>query len=214
MTHAAPHHHHHDERCQSCASELKHRLYCDSCEKIQQLGQGDDYFSIFGHPRSFKLDQAVIEATFDEMMLALHPDFHATAEAHQQALSIEHSALLNEAKNALFNPYLRGRYLLTLLVPEIGTVLGQPPQDFIFETFEIQEALDAAEQGNQELAPLQGRIAAMSSQLELDLDGQFQKLTEYGDQPELVEQIQAGLGKLKFVLNLATRANEIKKQVS
>ncbi|OGG96946.1 MAG: Fe-S protein assembly co-chaperone HscB [Candidatus Lambdaproteobacteria bacterium RIFOXYD2_FULL_50_16] len=214
MAGAATHHHHHNERCQSCAAQLKHRLYCDTCEKIQQLGQGDDYFSIFGHPRTFKLDPKRIEKNFEEMMLALHPDFYANAEAQEQTLSLEHTALLNEAKNALFNPYLRGRYLLTLLVPELGTVLGQPPQTFILETFALQEALDEAEKGRRDIGPLSKQISKLSTEIEEALEQQFGKLTEYGDQPELVEAIRAGLSKLKFLINLRDRARSIEKSLS
>ncbi|MDT8445944.1 MAG: iron-sulfur cluster co-chaperone HscB C-terminal domain-containing protein [bacterium] len=204
---AAPSH----DRCQACASELKHRLFCDHCEKIQQMGKGDDYFSIFGHKKSFKLDKALVEETFDELILALHPDFHATAEAGEQALSIEHTALLHQAKNALFNPYLRGRYLLTLLVPEIGASLSSPPQSFIIETFELQEALDEAAAGTREVAPLSLQIEEMSASVQEELSQQFGDLIGYADQPELVEAIQGNLAKLKFLLNLSERAQAITK---
>lgn len=208
--HAA--HQHTDERCQSCASQLKHRLFCDHCEKIQQLGKGDDYFSIFGHPKRFSLDKALVEETFDELVLALHPDFHATADAGEQALSMEHTALLHEAKNALFNPYLRGRYLLTLLVPEIGAAQASPPQEFIIETFELQEALDEAAQGKRDVAELAEQFERRSQALEKELNTQFEDLKGYADQPELVESIQGNLAKLKFLLNLSDRAGEIQKQ--
>ena len=201
------------ERCHSCAAQLKHRLYCDSCEKIQQLGKGDDYFTIFGHPRQFQLDAAAVEEAFEELILALHPDFYATAEPVEQILSVEHTTLLNEAKDALLNPYLRGRYLLTLLVPEIAATSVQPPQGFIIETFELQECLDQAEQGRAALEPLAKRVHDQCTATEAGLAVQFQQLEGYADQPELVEEIQSNLAKLKFLLNLQGRVSQIEKNL-
>ena len=206
--------HHNHDRCQSCAAELKHRLYCDSCEKLQQLGKGDDYFTIFGHPRRFVIEEPVVEAAFDELLLALHPDLHATAEPQEQALSVEHTALLMEAKQALFNPYLRGKYLLSLLAPDLGSAVSKPPQGFLVQTFELQEALDQAEAGKAPLGPTQTDILALQKALEAELNGQFDRLTEDADQPELVKEIQSGLGKLKFLLNLKERAQELAKKLS
>jgi len=199
------------QQCHSCAAHLKHRLYCDSCEKIQQLGKGDDYFTIFGHPRQFLLDPEVIEAAFENLVMALHPDFYANAEPVQQSLSLEHTALLHEAKGALFNPYLRGRYLLSLLVPELGASLVKPPQAFLIQTFEWQETLDHAHAKGSNLKGVADQIQAQKTDIELSLQDQFQQLETYADQPELVVEIGVNLGKLKFILNLQQRINDIKK---
>jgi len=199
------------QQCHSCSAHLEHRLYCGSCEKIQQLGKGDDYFTIFEHPRQFKLDEAVVEQAFETLIMALHPDFYATAEPTEQALSLEHTALLHEAKNALFNPYLRGRYLLSLLVPELGASTSQPPQDFLIQTFEWQETLEQAQTSGGDLSGVEQVVSGEQQTVEDSLETQFQQLETYADQEELVEAIGANLGKLKFLLKLQERINDIKK---
>ncbi len=196
-------------QCDSCESTLKSALFCSACERLQQVDDREDYFTLFSQPRRFKVDKKAIEAVFDELILNLHPDFFAQADERDQALSLHHTSLLHEAKACLFNPFERGKYLLRLLYPGEEVRLGRPPADFIMDMFDLQEGLDALEQGS-------GQGRAMSDQIGEELRGVcqaleegYQKLAQNKHQPAIRQTFLDNLAKLKFLLNLEQRLSEI-----
>ena len=201
-----------EKHCDACESTLKSGLFCNACSRVQALGERENYFSIFGQNPCYEIDPTAIEAAFDELIVELHPDFHTQGDARDQALSLQHTALLHEAKDALFDPFQRGKYLLRLINPMIGNLTVHPPQSFLIEMFEIQEELDELEQSGGDFGTMEKKIQAEVQEGESQLAQTFELLTQDRENVALTGSVKETLGKLKFLLNLALRLHEIKKK--
>lgn len=202
----------HERHCESCRSDLKLSLFCDACQRVQALGEKENYFSVFDQPLCYLIDRDSLEKVFDDLVMDLHPDFHTQGDARDQALSLQHTAMLHEAKDTLYDPFERGKYLLRLLVPKTGNLTVHPPQDFLMEMFELQEGLDEAERDPSLIPGLEGRIQELVAEGERGINPLFEGLLAERDNEELPELIKEGLGKLKFLLNLNHRLQETKKR--
>ena len=207
--------HGHNERCNDCESELKDQLYCSACEKIQNYNNSLNYYSIFGVKPSYKVDKKEINDAFERLIVSLHPDMYMTSSKEDQALSLSHTALLYEAKDTLFNPFKRGRYLLTFLSGGQSNPIPQPPGLFIMDMFEIQEELDEVEEGRGDLGSIANEITNQIQKIDQQLLVEFDELIKINSEQKIeqgkAKQILENLSKLKFVENLAERLNSLKK---
>ncbi|MFV1996917.1 MAG: Fe-S protein assembly co-chaperone HscB [Acidiferrobacterales bacterium] len=110
-----------------------------------QTALDKNYFEIFGLPEAFDIDTAVMKGRYHDLQQQLHPDRFASATDQEKRLSVQMTALVNEAFQTLKNPLRRGRYLLQLrgidTNEEIDTAMDPA---FLMEQIELREALDAA----------------------------------------------------------------------
>jgi len=197
--------------CQGCETSLQQPMYCHSCHKLQQLKAGVNYFEIFSHPISYTIDQQQIEDSYDELLLTLHPDYYAQSEAREQVLSMEHTTLLNAAKEVLFNPFERGKYLLSQFAPLEGNLTANPPQSFIMDMFTLQEELDQLESGQGDLHGTAQTIHALMDETDQTLTEYFSALPQAGEAKDMIYSIKEQLGKIKFLLNLESRLQQLQK---
>ena len=204
----------HDHQCDACHSTLKSSLFCSACERLQQLQDQETYFSIFDQPVSFRIDPAAIERVFDDLVMKLHPDFFAQADERDQALSLQHTSLLHEAKACLLNPFERGKYLISLFYPGEAVTLGNPPPAFLAEMFAFQEALDDLAAGKGDLQPLQANLNELQTRLLHYLANAFDQFTHRHDDQALLARIREELAKVKLVTNLQARFKEIQKEAA
>ncbi len=121
-------------------------VFCASCRKIQPVGRGEDYFSLLGIPREFRIEVSELERHFRERSRVLHPDRFARAEARERRLSLERATRLNDAYRCLKDWRLRAGYLLKLAGTDVfveGRTFADP--DFLEEQLEWREALALAQ---------------------------------------------------------------------
>ncbi len=164
---------------------------------------------IFAHPVQFEIDHDHIDQFYDELLLALHPDYYAQSNPTDQILSMEHTTLLNDAKETLSDPFKRGRYLLGLLNPLNGSLDINPPQLFIMKMFELQEAIDDIEQGQGELQAVEEKVERQIQNIDQELVKQFDHLSRSKEDETATNLIKENLGKYKFLLNLKERLQHI-----
>ncbi|MDH5559395.1 MAG: hypothetical protein OEY59_00910 [Deltaproteobacteria bacterium] len=207
------HHHCASERCDKCDSELKHTIYCTACEKIQQYNKTMNYFSIFGVSPGYDIDKKEVTAAFERLIFALHPDMYVNGSKEDQALSLSHTALLYEAKETLFYPFKRGRYLLSLLMPGFDGMIPQPPQAFVLEMFEIQEELDLVQEGSGSLKQTEARINLLLQEIDEALSADFKAYIPNREDKMTAGKILSNLAKLKFLDNLGERIRMIGKNL-
>lgn len=152
--------------CWSCKAAANAELFCPQCGKIQPVERGTDFFGFFGLPRRLNLDREELERKFHALSWKLHPDNFYNASPYEQQISIECSAILNDAYRALREPLARVEYLLVLEgVRKEGETKQQAPPDLLEEVFELNEYLDemrAAKRGQQD----GGKLAALRLHLE------------------------------------------------
>ena len=129
--------------CWECQAEVNNDHFCPVCGKIQPQPPATDYFSFFGLGRQLDLDLAALEKQFHDLSWKLHPDNFHTASTYEKELSLEKTAILNDAYRTLRDPVARVEYLLGLEgVRREGEIKQQAPPDLLAEVFELNEYLE------------------------------------------------------------------------
>lgn len=181
--------------------------FCAQCGKVQPLAGEADYFGFFGLPRRLGLDAAQLEKQFHDLSWKLHPDRFHQASDYERELSLERTAVLNDAYRTLRDPVSRVEYLLRLEgVRKEGEIKQQAPADLLEEVFELNEHLEelrAAKRSGgdaRELDELRHRLEKTRAVFQEKLDAvlaelaaQFPGWDERGD--------RAALARLSEILN-------------
>ena len=173
--------------CWHCQSEVPGEYFCGRCVKVQPLSKALDYFTCLNLPRTLNLDEKALEETFYALSRTFHPDYFATKDESEKAISLGNTALLNAAYRTLKDPIQRVEYLIRLEVGSAQTIRTTPPADLFDEILELQEDLvefrsvsphDAPERRQALQKKLQNdrqTLEARKAQMETRLSGQFAK---------------------------------------
>src|SRR5262245_16398343 len=139
-----------------------------------------NYFDRLGLPRRFALEAGELEHQYLARSRAVHPDYHAAGSSADLAASLELSAALNEAYNALRDPFARADYLLGLEGGPSAAEQKQMPPAFLAEMLEARERVEEARAGgnvcSQVLVDLGEEFATRYSALLADVADCFDRL--------------------------------------
>jgi molecular chaperone HscB len=155
-------------RCWSCQSEVGAAEVCPGCGKVQPVAPGTTLFDVLGLPRGVDVDRAELERAYRERSLRLHPDRTGKDDPRERRLSLERTALLNEAYKTLRAPEPRAFYLLRLhgldLMRDAGRAVAVPP-NVLEEVLELREQLDSARSAGDEdeVSALSDRVRVQSA---------------------------------------------------
>ena len=107
-----------------------------------------DFFSLFGLPKTFRLNLSELDSRYRDVQAQVHPDRFANAAEAERRLSMQWATRANEAYTTLKKPLARARYLLELaghdLQAESNTAM---PADFLMAQMEWREAVGEARSG-------------------------------------------------------------------
>ena len=181
--------------------------FCGQCGKVQPLAGQADYFSFFGLPRQLGLDPAPLEKHFHDLSWKLHPDRFHQASDYERTLSLERTAVLNDAYRTLRDPVSRVEYLLRLEgVRKEGEIKQQAPADLLEEVFTLNEHLEelrAAKSAGgdaRELDDLRHRLEKTRAAFQEKLDAVLAELTaQFPAWDEKADR--AALARLSEILN-------------
>jgi molecular chaperone HscB len=114
-----------------------------------RAASGKNHFELFGLPVSFDVDADDLTLRYRELQRRVHPDKFANASDQERRLSLQMTALVNEAFQTLKDPVRRGRYLLDLRGVDMGeeTDTAMDPA-FLMEQMELRENLDEIRQAD------------------------------------------------------------------
>jgi molecular chaperone HscB len=105
-----------------------------------------DDFELFGLPRRFVLDRAVLDTRWRALQAEVHPDRFASEGAAAQRVAAQWSVRVNEAYQRLKEPLLRAAYLCELAGVSIDAENNTTmPPAFLVQQLEWREALDEAD---------------------------------------------------------------------
>jgi molecular chaperone HscB len=108
-----------------------------------------DHFALLRLPATFKLDMAALDKAYRELQTEFHPDRFAHAGDAEQRLAVQWSTRINEAYQALKNPFARAKYLLDLkgiqAMDANNTVM---PAVFLMQQMDWRESLMAVVSAN------------------------------------------------------------------
>ncbi|WP_280150652.1 Fe-S protein assembly co-chaperone HscB [Piscinibacter sp. XHJ-5] len=104
-----------------------------------------DDFELFGVPRRFEQDRAVLDARWRALQAEVHPDRFAAGGAAAQRVAMQWAVRVNEAYQRLKDPLKRAAYLCELqgAPVDIENNTAMPPE-FLMQQMEWREALDEA----------------------------------------------------------------------
>ena len=107
-----------------------------------------DDFELFGVPRRFAQDPALLDARWRELQAQVHPDRFAVECAAAQRISMQWAVRVNEAYQRLKDPLRRAAYLCELAgVPIHAEDNTAMPADFLIQQMAWRESLDDARSG-------------------------------------------------------------------
>jgi len=166
------------------------------------------YFELFGLPRAFAIDRALLDERFRELQRSVHPDRFASASGQERRLSMQQSAHINAGYATLRDPLLRGRYLLELDGHEFGDAQQTTSDpEFLMEQMELREALGAARAS----ADPFGTLGALMDRIRAAIAALVTRLEACLDPGSGVDHATAAtvLVKLQFFRKLESEAQEL-----
>lgn len=169
-----------------------------------------DYFTLFGLPRVFNVDQGVLDARFREAQSQVHPDKFAHAPESDRRLSMQWATRVNEAYQTLKKPLARAQYLLHLADHDVGAQNNTAmPVDFLMEQMEWREAAQEARQAGQvdELEDLHFRLRDQVAERYAELGQLFDQQGDYAAAADLTRRLMF-LEKLQHDIDEALVALE------
>lgn len=171
---------------------------CGVCGLPQPLQSHENYFSVFGLPIRFTLNEVEfsrLQARFYEASRALHPDrFTRSVNSQAQQASVERMSFLNQAWMTLKNQSERRQYILKLEGIETTQVNKNSSQfhsmEFAEDWFELQDLfLEDPVQAKVKAQELKERIHAKQKELEESIHT-FEFTWDTSHERSLLESIQ------------------------
>lgn len=135
---------------------------------------GTDYFAALGLPRRLNLDPAALEAAYHGLARRHHPDRFATAAPRARVVSLENSALINRAYQALRDPWDRARYAVELAEGARTNAPPQPPAALFEAILNLQDILEErrrAREAGADTAALDERAARAAAPMREAMEG-------------------------------------------
>jgi len=155
-------------RCWNCQLEVGAAEVCPACGKVQPVAPGTTLFDVLGLPRGVDVDRAGLERAYRERSLRLHPDRTGKDDPRERRLSLERTALLNEAYKTLRTPEPRAFYLLKLhgldLQKDEARAVTVPP-NVLEDVLDLREQLDSARTAgdDEQVSALSDRVRVQSA---------------------------------------------------
>jgi len=162
----------------------------------------DDDFALFGVPRRFALDRAVIDERWKQLQRHAHPDRFAHQGPAAQRMAMQWSVRVNEAYQRLRDPLRRAAYWCELQgVPVRAESNTAMPADFLIQQMQWREALDEAETPDQ----LEQLLQDVEAERRARLQSLGDAIDTRGDAAEAVGQVRALMFIERFADTLQAR---------
>ena len=170
------------------------------------MSESPDHFARFGLPRRYSIDRKALEAAYERLTLAHHPDFYATAPAAQRAQAERTAAEVNAGYRVLSDDFERAGYLLGLVAGGRKLDPNSLAPEFLSEMFDLQEHAEAllAENDLARLKDMRRTIAAEREAVRMHLDSLFEAI---GGDPATddLQSIQSDLNCERYLQRLLAR---------
>lgn len=166
-----------------------------------------DYFALFSFPVAYDVDQEALTQRYREMQGMIHPDRFVNATEKERRVSVQMTALSNEAYQTLKSPLKRARYLLQLRGADIDDAVTNKDIAFLTEQIELRERLDEVRHSDD----IDSELHKFASELQSRIINLQQAL-----QDAFADDASAGLAKaqrlydeMQFISRLNDELNEI-----
>ncbi len=166
-----------------------------------------DYFQLFNFPAVYDIDRDALTQRYRDMQGLIHPDRFVNATEKERRMSVQLTALINEAYNVLKSPLARARYLLQQRGVDIDDSVTSKDIAFLTEQIELRERLEEARQGSnpgRALMKLAGELQKRLMELQLALEDAF-----LDESPDALEKAHRLYDEMQFISRLNDELDEI-----
>ncbi|MDD2712952.1 MAG: Fe-S protein assembly co-chaperone HscB [Simplicispira sp.] len=167
--------------------------------------QSDD-FELFGVPRRFAQDRAVLDARWKELQREAHPDRFAAQSAAVQRVAMQWSVRINEAYQRLKDPLRRAAYLCELhgapIRAEDNTAM---PAQFLLQQMQWREALEEADNA----APIDALAHEVQQAQSAALARCAELIDVQGDFAGAAQQVRALMFIARFAQDVGQRQDQL-----
>jgi molecular chaperone HscB len=172
---------------------------------------GKNHFELFGLPVTFDIDADDLTLRYRELQRRVHPDKFANASGQERRLSLQMTALVNEAFHTLKDPIRRGRYLLSLRGIELndGTDTEMDPA-FLMEQMELRENLDEVRQADDRHKHLAELTIRIEQRLQNGI-GEFRRALAEGT-PEANKKARNAAREMQFLEKLREEIDNLEEE--
>lgn len=168
---------------------------------------GKNHFELFGLPVAFEIDLEDLSLRYRDLQRAVHPDRFANASDLEKRLSLQQTALINEAFQTLKSPLPRARYLLQLNGITLDDNSTAMDPGFLMEQMELREEVGEVRSKDDpfaELNKLRDRIEGK----ERDLVESLRQLFNSGDDLENGKDL---VRRMQFMQRLLSELDELEE---
>ncbi|MBS1230589.1 MAG: co-chaperone Hsc20 [Proteobacteria bacterium] len=136
-----------------------------------------DHFTLFGLPRSFRIDASTLDRRYREIAAQVHPDKYVQAGDAERRLSLQWATRVNEAYQTLKASLSRAQYLLQLAGHDVGAENNTAmPTEFLMEQMEWREAVAEARAARE-----QGELEQLHHRVKQRMNDRYEQLAELLD---------------------------------
>ena len=165
-----------------------------------------DDFELFGVPRRFAQDRAVLDARWRALQAEVHPDRFAAEGQAAKRVAMQWAVRVNEAYQRLKDPLKRAAYLCELggapVDAESNTTM---PASFLVQQMEWREALDDADTVEQ----VEAIAREVAERKQAAFDELRQTLDERHDTRGAAEQVRALMFVERFAEDIESRLAQL-----
>ncbi|WP_455197517.1 Fe-S protein assembly co-chaperone HscB [Kaarinaea lacus] len=165
-------------------------------------GLTQNYFEIFDLPTSYDIDLTELSTRYRKLQTAVHPDKFANASDLERRISMQQSALINEAYQTLKSPLSRARYMLQLKGIDLTNESSvNMDSEFLMQQMRLREALEQVRDAQDPEAKLlviakeieqaiAEQITVVSRLFKEDNADQLAKITDYVRRMQFMVKLQ------------------------
>lgn len=175
-----------------------------------------NYFEIFDLPVSFDINLSDLSERFRHLQSIVHPDKYANKGDAERRLSVQQSALINEAYQSLRNPLKRAMYILHLHGVEMAQDMDTSmDQEFLMQQIELRETLAEISQ----ITEPWSELLEFSQNLEQLMDELYQRLRTLlspatSSTPEDLQPARDLVRRLQFLSKLQHETQTLEEQLT
>lgn len=175
-------------------------------------GNSHNYFELFGLPESYDLDLTELSNRYRTLQNTVHPDKFANASDLERRLSMQQSALINEAYQTLKTPLRRAQYMLLLKGVDLSVdTRTSMDSEFLMQQMRLREELEQVRHCSDPAA----RLMMLSAEIEKGIAEQDAILKQlFADAgAEKLEQITNFVRRMQFMVKLRQEAEALEEEL-
>jgi molecular chaperone HscB len=176
-------------------------------------GKTNNYFELFGLPESYDLDLTELSKRYRKLQNAIHPDKFANGSDLERRLSVQQSALINEAYQTLKSPLRRAQYMLMRKGIDLSAdTSARMDPGFLMQQMRLREEL---EQVRQSVDPA-AKLMTLSAEIDQGLAEQNTILKQLFAETsaDKLSQIVDIVRRMQFMLKLQQETEALEEELS